>query len=299
MHRQVTTAFEPQGRTIPIDQLLPVRRLPETIKNSVKYKRIVASITQVGVIEPIVVYPQNGATGQRCQFLIVDGHLRYDILKKRGDTEVFCLISTDDDSFTYNHKVNQISPIQEHFMIMKALESGVSEDRIAATLNVDVAAIRKKRDLLEGICPEAIELLKERRAAPGALRELRRVQPMRQIEMAELMVASNNFSRPYAQCLVAATPQEQLIEPERPKEVHGLRPEDIARIEHEMQSVEKDFRVIEESHGRNVLNLVLAVGYIRRLLENAAIVKYLSRKYSGIYAEFEKLAEATDLGTQD
>ena len=296
MSYSVKMAFKPEGRTIKLAQLLPLRTLPKTTRSSSRYRRIVASMSQIGMIEPIVVFPQAGTRGRGQKYLILDGLLRYDILKEQGATEVFCLIATTDDSFTYNHKINQISPIQEHFMIVKAIKNGVSEDRIAATLNVDVSAIRKKRDLLDGICPEAVQLLKDRPATQGTIRELRRVEPMRQIEMAELMVASNSFATPYAKCLVAATPPDQLVEPERGKGSDDLRPEDISRIEREMASIEEDFRSLEESHGRNVLNLVLAVGYIRRLLGNAAVVKFLWRKYPDIYAEFEKLSEITDLG---
>ena len=294
MTKRVSLAFEPEGKVIRLEHLLPLRTVHKSTKKSTKYRRIDASIRQVGVIEPIVVYPQNGRNGR---YLIVDGHLRYAVLKDMGEEEVFCLISTDDETFTYNHKVNQIAPIQEHFMIMRALDQGVSEQRIADTLNVDIAAIRRKRDMLDGICPEAVELLKDCTIAPGSLREYRRVLPMRQIEMAELMRAAHNFSTSYAKCLIAATPPEQLVEPEQPKEIDGLRPDDVARIEREMQSIEKDFKLIEESHGKNVLNLVLVVGYVRRLLDNAAVVKFLSRQYPDIFAEFEKLAEATDLGT--
>lgn len=182
-------------------------------------------------------------------------------------------------------------------MILKALESGVSEQRIADTLNVDVAAIRKKRDLLDGLCHEAIELLKERTIVPGALREIRRALPMRQIEMAELMRSAHNFSTTYAKCLIAATPVEQLVESEQPKDIDGLRADDVARIEREMLMIEKDFRRIEDSHGKNVLNLVLTVSFIRRLIDNVAVVKFLTKQYPDIFAEFEKLVEATDLGT--
>lgn len=35
-----------------------------------------------------------------------------------------CLISDDDEAFTYNHKVNQLSAIQEHFMILRAINAG-------------------------------------------------------------------------------------------------------------------------------------------------------------------------------
>jgi hypothetical protein len=40
------------------------------------------------------------------------------------------LISTDDEAFTYNNRVNSIAIIQEHKMILKAIENGVSEERI-------------------------------------------------------------------------------------------------------------------------------------------------------------------------
>jgi hypothetical protein len=34
------------------------------------------------------------------------------------------LIATDDEGFTYNHKVNRLTAIQEHFMILRALKNG-------------------------------------------------------------------------------------------------------------------------------------------------------------------------------
>ncbi len=298
MTQPIKVAFEAEGKVVPIDAILPTRSISALTRKSKKYLRIQASIQEVGIVEPIVVHPQP-ARGRSAQYLLLDGHLRLDVLREQGATEVLCLISTDDEGFTYNHKVNQISPIQEHFMIMKALESGVSGERVAATLNVDVAAIRRKRDLLEGICPEAVELLRDKRSAPGSLQVIKNVMPMRQIEMAELMIASNNFSASYAKCLLAATPEEQLVEKNRPKDVPGLRLEDMARMEREMHVLEKDFRRIQDSHGRNTLNLVLAAGYLRKLLENAALVRFLSRKYGDILSEFERLAEAPDLEEGD
>jgi hypothetical protein len=177
------------------------------------------------------------------------------------------------------------------------IRQGVSEERIAKTLAVDIAAIRRKRDLLDGICPEAVQLLKEKRACAGAFREMRKVKPMRQIEMAELMVAANNFSASYARCLLAATPQEQLLEPDKPKDVGGLTPEDMSRMEREMANLGQDLRAVEESHGRNVLNLVLVVGYLKKLLDNARVVRYLSQHSAEILAEFQAIVEAQSLGT--
>lgn len=135
----------------------------------------------------------------------------------------------------------------------------------------------------------------DRRRQEHQVRELRKVKPMRQIEMAELMCASHNFSVDYAKCLLAATRNEQLLEQSHPKEVNGLTTDEMARMEYEMESIGRDFKMIEDSHGRNVLNLVIVVGYVKKLLENARVVRYLSQSCPEILSEFQKIAEAKRL----
>jgi len=292
----VPMAFDPQGIVVPLEQILPLRKITAGVKQSPRYQRIVASIREIGVIEPLVIYPQNGKPRQ---YLLLDGLLRFEILKEIGKSEVFCLIATEDEAYTYNHKVTQVTPIQEHFMILRAVENGVTEERIAATLNVEVKSIRSKRDLLKGVCPEAVELLKDKRASAGAVRELSKVKPMRQIEMAELMMASANLTASYAKCLIAATPDEQLVEYATAKAKEGLSPEEIARMEREMENLSQDFRKIEDAHGRTVLNLVTSVAYLRKLLNNASVVRFLSRRYMDMLAEFQKIAEATSLASPE
>ena len=73
-----------------------------------------------------------------------------------------CLIATDDEAFTYNKRISRLATIQEHKMILKAIKSGVPEERIAKALDINVAMIRRKRHLLDGICPEVTDLLKDR-----------------------------------------------------------------------------------------------------------------------------------------
>jgi hypothetical protein len=216
-------------------------------------------------------------------------------MKRQGVTEALCLIATDDEAYTYNHKVNRLAPIQEHFMIMKALEHGVPEHRIAATLDVNVAAIRQKQNLLTGICPEAVELMKTRSVAAATLRELKRVVPLRQIEMAEIMISSNNFTTSYAKCLYAATREDQKLATEKPGDEHGISSDDRARMEQEMRDMLRNFKSIEETHGENVLHLVLAVGYLKELLNNARVVRFLSKRHTDILAEFQKIVEAPEL----
>lgn len=277
---------------IALESISPLRKIAPGTRSSRKYRRIVSSIHEVGIIEPLVVFPQKDAADQ---FILLDGHIRLDILKEEGEETVDCLIALDDEAFTYNHKVNRLSAIQEHFMIMQAVKHGVSEEAIAAALDVDVSKIREKKNLLTGICSEAVQLLRGKPANAGSLRQLRKAKPMRQIEMAELMCASNNFSVGYTKCLIAATPQDQLVDSGQVKDADGLSHADIARMEREMESLSGDFKQIEDSHGRNVLNLVIVVGYLRSLLDNARVVRYLAGNYPELLTEFQKTVDSRSL----
>jgi hypothetical protein len=78
------------------------------------------------------------------------------------EPEARCLIAADDEGFTYNKRVNRLATIQEHYMIVRALERGVSEEKLARALNVDVGVIRQRRHLLNGISADVAELLKDK-----------------------------------------------------------------------------------------------------------------------------------------
>jgi transcriptional regulator with XRE-family HTH domain len=277
---------------VPLDQILPTRRLNDAARRTVKYRCIKASVHELGLIEPLVVFPDSKVLGK---FILLDGHVRYTILKDRGVASAKCLVAADDEGLTYNHKVNRLSAIQEHFMILRAVKSGVSEERIARSLNVDVASIRQKRDLLDGICPEAVQLIRDRKVTATAIRELRKVKPLRQIEIAELMCTADNYSVGYVKCLVATTAADHLVDPDRGKDVRDVSPEELSRIEHEMASQARELRFITESHGRNTLHLVVAVSYLKRLLDNSRVSRYLTQRYPEIQAELKKLVEEKQL----
>src|SRR3546814_11234388 len=93
-----------------------------------------------------------------------------------SDLKTCALPISDDEAFTYNKRVNRLAIIQAHRMILKALERGASEERIARALNVDVGSIKRKRRLLDGICPEAADLLKDQHIALNAFWELKKMR---------------------------------------------------------------------------------------------------------------------------
>jgi ParB-like chromosome segregation protein Spo0J len=156
-----------------------------------KYKQIVSSINEVGLIEPLsILHPD----AMKSEYLLLDGHLRVLALKELGLHEAPCLFAKDDETYTYNHRVNRLSTIQEHYMIRRAIDRGVSKERLARAFNVNLSSINRRINLLEGICPEAITLLQDKQFTPDVTRILRNMKAARQVEAVELMIASNTIT---------------------------------------------------------------------------------------------------------
>jgi len=146
--------------------------------------------------------------------------------------------------------------------------------------------------LLDGINEEAADLLKDKAISPKAIRLMRKVCGVRQIEIAELMVSAANYTKGYAEALVLGTPKDQLVNPEEPKQKKGMTREEIGKLEAEMETLERDLKAVERSYGDNMLNLTLARGYVKKLLDNAKVVRFPNGNYGDILAEFETLAAA-------
>jgi RepB plasmid partitioning protein len=86
-----------------------------------------------------------------------------------------------------------------------------------------------------------------------------------------------------------------LVEPAKPKKGARAKPEGLAQMEVEMQTLERDILQVDESCGRDVVNLTIARSYVKRLLENAKAVKYLAAKHADVLTEFQQIQEAASL----
>jgi len=194
----IAQAFGSDCVVVPIASILPVKAIERTTKASHKYRQIAASVREIGLVEPPVVIQDARDTNS---YLLLDGHLRIEVLRDLGQTEVECLISTDDEAFTYNKRISRLSAVQEQRMIAKAIERNVPKDKIAKALDINVRSVVRKAQLLDGICHEAIGLLRDKICPMTVFDVLRKMNPLRQIEAAELLINANNFSaathRPY------------------------------------------------------------------------------------------------------
>lgn len=292
MSANVKAAFEGRLIILPTEAIVPLREPSEATRETTRYRRIAQSIAEVGVIEPLVVArPAAGET----RFLLLDGNIRFAILLERGEADVRCLVSSDDEAFTYNKRINRLATIQEHYMIVRALKRGVSEEKLARALNVDVKSIKRRRLMLDGVCPEVVDLLKDRTISIHTIEVLRKMKPMRQIEAVELMMALGNFSCAYAKALLAATRQGDLAQPDKPKKVGKMTPEQMARLEREMSTLNQDFRALEASYGDDVLQLVISAGYVGRLIGNPAIADFLAKRQPELLEEMRGIVAAASL----
>ena len=273
--QKLPQAFNTNIVDLPLDRLLPSRAMSKGIETTRKYAQIKSSIQEIGLIEPVAITTADPKTGLH---IILDGHLRVQVVRDLGIASITCLRAKDDEGYTYNKRVNRLATVQE---------------RLARVLDINMVSLHRKRNLLEGICPEVVDLLKDQHFGVDLMRHLRRMKPTRQIECTELMLSLGNFSSHYAAALLAATPGEQLIDPEKPKKFKGLAPAELARMEQEMLQVRGRFKAIEQSYGTDVLSMVLARGYIAKLIKNPTVSSYLQRHQPDFMNEFQSFVAAT------
>jgi hypothetical protein len=278
----VKATFEPEIITLKVRDIVAIKAITPADRKTPTYRRIAASIQHVGIIEPLVVFPAGND-----KHLLLDGHTRLDILISTDVATTKCLVATENEAYTYNKRANYVPPIAQHHMILRAL-AHVSEERIAAALNVTVATIRDKRDLLMGICPEAADLLRNERVSANAFCVLRKMKPVRQIDVARLMINAHKFSGRFARALLDGTPDEFLVPTPKPRSRHAS-PSEQSMMEQETDELLKHVDSIRVSYGDDVLNLTTACKYVERLLGNIRVRRYLGKQHAEILSALEQL----------
>ena len=286
----VKAAFEKQIVVLPVDIIVPQKEITTGHRNGEFYRQLIASLKHIGLIEPLVVYPRGPG-----DYLLLEGHVRLEILKSMGVREAKCLLSTDDEAYTYNRHVNHIPAIAQHFMLLEALKTGLTEERIATALDVSIESIRIRRDLLHGICPEVVQILIDKSISPQVFGILRKMKPIRQIEAAEHMVAGGTYTVPFAKALLAVTKPEMLDGPAASKKLQATSIAARSMLEQENEFLLRDLKSVEESYGTDILALTVACGYLNRLLNNTKIERYLTRNHIDILQTLQKLLSENGL----
>jgi hypothetical protein len=83
-----------------------------------------------------------------------------------------------------------------------------------------------------------------------------------------------------------ATSAELLVDGKKPQKLTGVTQEQMAKM---------DVSMVEQTYGQDVLNLVLARGYLAKLLENKQVARYLKQRQPEVLAEFETIVQTVSL----
>lgn len=67
----------------------------------------------------------------------------------------------------------------------------------------------------------------------------------------------------------------------------------MARMEAEMDNLQREIKLVEDCFGEDQLTLVIAGAYISSLLQNEQVVKHLDLHHSEIMNEFQRITEVT------
>ena len=172
-------------------------------------------------------------------------------------------------------------------MIRRAIERGVSKERLAKAFDVNTNSITRRVNLLKGICQEAIDLLQDKQFPPDLTRVLRNMKPARQVEAIELMLASSGITMTHADALLKATPPDQRTDTSASARAKAPPLEQIVKLEKEMNQVHSQYKDAESNYGSELLNLVVAKGYLTKLLVNAAVKSYIERIEPEILSHLE------------
>lgn len=290
--RPPNLGFELETITIPTQSIVPLKQLRPSTKKSQKFLQIAASIRAIGVVEPLVVCP---IPRRKSCYCLLDGLLRLEVLKDMGVQDVECLISTDDESYTYNKRISRLSPVQEHKMIVRAMERGVPVEKLAEALNLEPTSIRRRFRLLDGICPEVVNMLSDKNCPMLTFEIIKKMKPLRQIEAADIMIGQYNFSSQFARALLHATPADQLIAQKPALEKKDAAREKIQRLERELSALQSRSMFVEETFGVDNLVLTVSRGYLSKLLAKPRIANWLKRNKPKYLAEFQKISEIESL----
>jgi ParB-like nuclease domain len=148
---RVRLGFERQTLTLPIVKIVALKSLREGVRVSKKFLQIVSSIKAIGLVEAPAVVPDPQDAGQ---YFLLDGQLRIEALKQLGIETVDCLIANDDETYTYNKRVNRLPPISAGTMGDAALRGGSSMAVGMAANPQGAHQVGRHRDRPHaGLCP--------------------------------------------------------------------------------------------------------------------------------------------------
>lgn len=160
-------------------------------------------------------------------------------------------------------------------MLQKAVESGVSVEKLCAVLGLSQGIINTRLRISEGISKEALALLADKNVSQNVFDVLRKIKLHKQMDFVSTMVTLNNFTKKFTLSMLHALPAEHLVrKPDNPPEDKDMI-KTLARLEKEMAALQVETQDIQNEFAENNLNLMVVRSYIAKLLSKNEIIHWL------------------------
>ena len=273
-----------RGIDVPIVKLIPRR---ERKVGKKYYQRIEASLRAVGLIDPLIVFPQGDS------YEILDGCLRYRILLEMGVETVPCLIANEREGFTGNRMVNQLSASQEMRMLRKSLAE-LDEKTIADALGMQGIKHRLNLGLLKKLHERVAKAFEASKLNLQAAKELSHVKPERQAEIMKLMESCNDYSVTFAKGLVLKTPLARRSKANGAKTPWTQADEKKSSLLKRLKEAEQQQDFYSGLYRQYTTNLLKLVIYARSLLANPRVRAYLEANHGELVAMFQEVLDSTE-----
>lgn len=271
-----------QGVDVPIEQLRPLKKPRVNLKSNGGYKKIMATMKAIGLVEPLCVYPENGG------YVILDGCLRYEACRALGVEVVPCLVYQDPEAYTFNRMVNKLSPYQEMRMLRRSLET-IEESRVAQVFGVQSIRYRLAPKLVADLHPKVAKTFEEDLLSKIAAMELACVKPDRQIEILKEMKRAKDFSVSFVRALVLKTPVNRR-NPDRTPRQSWIRDVDRKKqLVRRLEEAEKQHDFYTRLYREYSADLVKLSLYIRRIVSDPDLAAYLEQNHAEILRDFKEV----------
>ena len=272
------------GRDIELIRLQPLNKRNINFDTNTGYRKIVASIKAIGLIEPLCVFADKDG------FAILDGFLRFKACGQIGMKTVPCIIYKDKQAYTYNRNVNRLSAYQEIRMLRKSLQT-LDEPTIAETFGLKSLRSRLVPNLIRQLDVSVVEAFKADKISKNVALELARVVNERQVEILKEMKKVGDYSASFCRTLIIQSTQEQ-----RKKSAHQRKAwaEDDDRkrdLVARLARAEKQHDFYSQLYRQYSGDLLKTTFYVRKMLSVSQVEAFLVANHPEILARFRSVVE--------
>lgn len=271
-----------EGKDVGLHLLVPLNEREINLEKHVGYRKIVASIKNVGLIEPLSVFQEDD------HYVILDGYLRFKACQEMEIETVPCMVYGDKQAYTFNRNVNRLSAYQEIRMLRKSLET-IDEPTIAQAFGMRSIKYRLAPNLLKELHPDVVKAFKEDEITKPCALEFTNVVSERQKEMLTEMKEVGDLSPSFCRTLVLQTPQNQRNKKKTQRvawvENDGRKKDLVSRLEH----AEKQHDFYAGLYRQYSTDLMKLTFYVRKLISNQRVVQHLTSANPDILSRFREV----------